>query len=104
MLDEMIERILPGGLWLVAGLAIGVAFAEALRPVAVRVVKVGMDVADRAQEDGAEAYEKAQDLIAEARHERAQVRVPPARPDGAGRPTVRPSPRAGQRTGRSRVS
>jgi hypothetical protein len=104
MLDETLEGIIPGGLWLVAGLAIGVAFAEALRPVAVRVVRVGMDVADRAQEAGAEAYEKAQDLIAEARHERAQVRVPAARPDGAGRPTVRPSPRASRRAGRSRVS
>ncbi|HKF18063.1 MAG TPA: hypothetical protein VKF14_12830 [Candidatus Dormibacteraeota bacterium] len=100
MLDEMVEEVLPGGLWLLAGLAIGVAFAEALRPVAVRAVRVGMDVADRAQEVGAEAYEKAQDLIAEARHERGRVRVPAARPDGAGRPTVRPS----QRTGRSRVS
>lgn len=104
MLDETLEGIIPGGLWLVAGLAIGVAFAEALRPVAVRVVKVGMDVADRAQEAGAEAYEKAQDLIAEARHERAQVRVPAARPDGTGRATVRPSPRASRRAGRTRVS
>jgi len=100
MLDEIVEEILPGGLWLVAGLAIGTAFSEALRPVAVRVLRVCMDVADRAQEVGAEAYEKTQDLIAEARHERARLRVPAARPDGSGRPAARPRPRAG----RSRVS
>ena len=104
MLDEIVEEIVPGGLWLVAGLAIGTAFADALRPVAVRIVRAGMDVADRAQEVGAEAYEKAQDLIAEARHERAQLRVPAARPDGTGRPTARPSQRVGRRTGRSRIS
>jgi hypothetical protein len=76
MLDEVIAAIVPGGVWLVAGAVIGAAFAERLRPVAVRVVRASMDVADRAQEFGMEAVEKGQDLLAEARQQRIQS--PPA--------------------------
>lgn len=75
MIDEIVERILPGGIWLAAGIAVGAAFGESLRPIAIRAVKVGIEIADRVQAAGAEAYEKAEDLIAEARHERDRDRV-----------------------------
>ena len=74
MIDEVVETILPGGAWLAAGVAIGSAFGGALRPVAVRVMVAGLAAAERLQEVGAEAYERTQDLIAEARHEREQER------------------------------
>jgi hypothetical protein len=75
MIDEIVETILPGGIWLAAGVAVGVAFADSLRPIAVRAIKAGLEAADRAQALGAEAYEKAEDLVAEARHERDRERV-----------------------------
>jgi hypothetical protein len=75
MVDEFVERVLPRGLWLAAGIAVGAAFSESLRPVLIRALKAGIEIADRAQAVGAEAYEKAEDLMAEARHERDRDRV-----------------------------
>lgn len=80
MIDELVETILPGGVWLTAGVVIGAAFGTALRPTAVRVMAAGLAAADRLQEVGAEAYEKAQDMVAEARHERDQRRAAQAAP------------------------
>jgi hypothetical protein len=85
MIDELLEMILPGGAWLAAGIAIGAAFGTSLRPTAVRVMAAGLAAADRLQEAGAEAYEKAQDLMAEARHEREQRQTADSRPAPAAR-------------------
>lgn len=78
MIEEIFETILPGGAWLTAGVVVGAAFGSALRPVAVRALALGMDAAERLQEAGAEAYEKAQDLVAEARHDREHNHAAPA--------------------------
>lgn len=69
MVEELIEAVVPGGVWVAMGVAIGAAFGERLRPVAKEAIKTGMTMAERLQEAGAEAYEKAQDLVAEARYE-----------------------------------
>lgn len=84
MIDEILETIVPGGAWLTAGVVIGAAFGTALRPTAVRVLALGLGAAERLQEVGAEAYEQAQDLVAEARHEREQD----GRADGAAQPSA----------------
>jgi hypothetical protein len=75
MIDEIVETIIPGGIWLVAGVAVGAAFGESLRPIVVRAVRTGIEIVDRVQAVGAEAYEKAEDLVAEARHERDRDRT-----------------------------
>jgi hypothetical protein len=75
MVDEIVQRVLRRGLWLAAGIAVGAAFSESLRPVFIRAMKAGIELADRAQAVAAEAYEKAEDLMAEARHERDRDRV-----------------------------
>lgn len=89
MIDEVVEAVLPGGAWLTAGIAIGAAFGTALRPVAVRLLVAGLVATERLQEVGAEAYEKAQDLVAEARHERERGRQAETRPPAARRRTAR---------------
>ena len=86
MFEELLEAVVPGGVWLAAGVALGAAFGERLRPVAKEAIKLGMTVAERAQGSAAELYERAEDLIAEARHERAQES---ARETAAPRPPVR---------------
>lgn len=92
MIDEILEVILPGGAWLAAGVAIGMAFSDALRPAAVRLVAAGLTAAERLQEAGAEAYERTQDLVAEARHEREQTRATKSRPTVAHRRAARAEP------------
>lgn len=91
MIDEIVETILPGGLWLAVGVAVGTAFGESLRPIAIRALKTGIEIADRVQAIGAEAYEKAEDLMAEARHARDRDRVRVAT-DGSRSPTSRRRP------------
>jgi hypothetical protein len=85
--------VLPGGAWLAAGLALGIAFGGRLRPVAKGVVKAGMNLAERVQGAGAEAVEQAQDLVAEVRHEREEERAAPAGERRARAPRT-PSPGA----------
>lgn len=75
MLDEIVETIIPGGIWLAAGIAVGATFASSLRPMVVRAMRTGIDVADRVQAVGAEALERAEDMVAEARHERERERA-----------------------------
>jgi len=100
MVDEVIERVVPGGIFIVIGVAIGAAFGERLRPIAKEAIKHGMTFAERGQEAAAEAFEKAQDLVAEARYEQEQeVRsARPASRNGGGR---KPAP-AASRPARSR--
>jgi hypothetical protein len=69
MVEELVEVVFPGGAYLAIGVALGAAFGKQLRPVAKEVVKFGLTVADQVQEAAAEASERAQDLVAEARHE-----------------------------------
>lgn len=88
MIDELVEAVVPGGAWLVAGVAIGASLAGVLRPVAKTAVKTGMVVADRVQELTGEAVEQAQDLVAEARMEREQ--------DRAAKAAAPPPPRSGR--------
>ena len=79
MVDELLDTVMPGGIWLAAGLVIGGALGDRLRPVAKAALRVGLDVADRAREVGSEAVERAQDLMAEVRQEREQARSTAAR-------------------------
>jgi hypothetical protein len=72
MFDALLESVLPGGVYLALGLALGAAFSRQLRPVAKEAMKVGMSFAARAEEVAAEAYERGQDLVAEARYEYEQ--------------------------------
>jgi hypothetical protein len=74
MFEELIEFVFPRGVILAGAVAVGAAITGGLRPAAKTVVKAGMAVADRVQEAGSEAVEQAQDLVAEARHEREQER------------------------------
>ena len=67
MFEELIETFVPGGGWLVAGVVLGTAFGDRLRPLAKTALKTGMAFAERAQEAGMEAIERGQDLVAEAR-------------------------------------
>ncbi len=87
MFDELLDAVMPGGAWLVAGLVIGSALGQRSRSVVKAALRVGMDIADRVQEVGAEAAERAQDLMAEVRQEREQSRARPAREGQARRRT-----------------
>ena len=69
MIDELVETFIPGGALIGIGVAIGAAFSKQLRPVAKEAIKVGMNVAGQMQQAAAEAYERTQDLVAEARYE-----------------------------------
>jgi hypothetical protein len=69
MFDELVELVFPGGAFIALGVAVGAAFGKQLRPVAKEVVKFTLTVAEQVQGAAAEASERAQDLIAEAKHE-----------------------------------
>jgi hypothetical protein len=79
MLDELLDAVVPGGIWLAAGLVIGSALGRRSRSVMKTALRVSLDVADRVQEVGAEAAERVQDLMAEVRQEREQARARPTR-------------------------
>jgi hypothetical protein len=93
MVEELVEVVFPGGAYLAIGIALGAAFGKQLRPVAKEVVKFGLTVADQVQEAAAEASERAQDLVAEARHEQ-QTAAGNGTRQAAGRRTG-PRPSAG---------
>lgn len=93
MIDELLEAVIPGGLYIGVGVAIGAAFSERLRPVAKRAVKVGMTGAERMQELSAEALEKVQDLVAEARYEQVAEQRRPVRRTRTTRATTTRRPR-----------
>lgn len=79
MIDEIVETVVPGGALLTVGVVLGAAIGANLRPVVVRAVAAGLGAAERLQEIGAEAYERAQDLVAEAQHERRAAAPAPSR-------------------------
>jgi hypothetical protein len=72
MVEEVLELAFPGGALLAAGVAVGAAFGRQLRPVAKEAIKLGLTAGALVQEAAAEAYERGQDLVAEARYEHAQ--------------------------------
>ncbi|HZQ49936.1 MAG TPA: hypothetical protein VFB69_06475 [Candidatus Dormibacteraeota bacterium] len=69
MIDEILERAVPWGAFIAVGALIGAAFPRETRATAKRVMLAGMRASDWAREFGAEAYEKGQDVFAEARIE-----------------------------------
>ena len=99
MFEELAETVFPGGAFVAIGLTLGAAFGEQLRPLAKQVVKAGMAVADQVQAAAAEAYERSQDLVAEARQERENAK------DSSGGPSLMtsadPTPPASSRGRRS---
>jgi len=80
MFGDLIELVFPGAGWLALGVVVGTAFGDRLRPVAKQAIKLGLTVGERLQEATAEAYERGQDLVAEARQERANSSAKKPRP------------------------
>jgi hypothetical protein len=85
MLDDAAGRLVPVGALLVVGLAAGILFSNELRPVAKRVIRFGLEAADRAQELSSEALERMQDLVAEVQYEREHAATAAAPGRAAGR-------------------
>lgn len=73
MIDEILERAVPWGAFIALGALIGAAFPRETRTTAKRVMLAGMRASDWARAFGAEAYEKGQDVFAEARLEYEQL-------------------------------
>jgi hypothetical protein len=95
LLEKAVEGLAEGGA--VAGAAIGIgalllvpgllpAVGRALRPIAVGAIRTGMTVYEQAAAGLREATE---DLVAEARAERAEARAEPDAGRGARRGPVR---------------
>ena len=73
MIDEIVERAFPWGVFIGVGALIGAAFPRETRAAAKRVMLTGMQAADWLQGMSAEALEKGQDVFAEARLEYEQM-------------------------------
>src|SRR2546429_8891801 len=73
MIDEILERALPWGVFIGLGALIGAAFPNETRTTAKRVMLASFRATDWAQGVGAEAFEKGQDVFAEARLEYEQT-------------------------------
>jgi hypothetical protein len=73
MIDEIVERALPWGVFIGLGALIGAAFPRETRAAAKRAMLAGFRAADWAQGMSAEALEKGQDVFAEARLEYEQM-------------------------------
>jgi hypothetical protein len=73
VIDEILERAVPWGAFIALGALIGAAFPRETRSTAKRVMLAGMRASDWARAFGAEAYEKGQDVFAEARLEYEQL-------------------------------
>ena len=73
MIDKILERAVPWGAFIALGALIGAAFPGETRAAAKRVMLAGMRASDYARAFGAEAYEKGQDVFAEARLEYEQL-------------------------------
>ncbi len=73
MIDEVLERAVPWGVFIGLGALIGAAFPRETRAAAKTVMLKGFRAADWLQGMGAEAFEKGQDVVAEARLEYEQM-------------------------------
>lgn len=93
MIDEVIERAFPWGVFISIGALIGAAFPNETRAAAKRVMLTGFRAADWVQVMGAEAMEKGQDVVAEARLEYEQMARQAQRDAERGRLHVVPAPR-----------
>lgn len=74
MIDEVLERAVPWGVFIGIGALIGAAFPRETRSAAKTLMLNGFRAADWARAFSAEAYEKGQDVFAEARLEYDQLR------------------------------
>lgn len=93
MIDEIFERAVPWGVFVGLGALIGAAFPRETRNAARTVMVGGFRAAEWARTFGAEAYEKGQDVFAEARVEYEQLRREAEREAERGRLHVVPPPR-----------
>lgn len=100
MIDEILERAVPWGVFIGIGALIGAAFPRETRHAARTVMVRGFRAAEWARTFSAEAYEKGQDVFAEARVEYEQLRREAEREAERGRLHVVPEPRR-RPTGRS---
>lgn len=73
MIDEIVERAFPWGVFIAVGALVGAAFPQETRRAAKSVMLTGFRAADWLQGMGAEAFEKGQDVFAEARLEYEQT-------------------------------
>src|SRR5438270_8851652 len=73
MIDELIETALPWGAFAALGALVGAAFPQETRAVSKRAIRTALRITDWAREVGSEAYEKGQDVVAEARLEYEQA-------------------------------
>lgn len=93
MIDEVLERAVPWGVFIGIGALIGAAFPRETRSAAKTVMVTGLRAADWARAFSAEAYEKGQDVFAEARVEYDQLRREAEREAERGRLRVVQAPR-----------
>ena len=93
MIDEIVEKAFPWGVFIGLGALIGAAFPQETRAAAKRVMLTGFRAADWMQGMGAEAFEKGQDVFAEARLEYEQMLHEAQREAERGRLRVVPAPR-----------
>jgi hypothetical protein len=73
MIDEIVERAVPWGVFIGLGALIGAAFPRETRAAAKRAMLAGFRATDWLQGMSAEALEKGQDVFAEARLEYEQM-------------------------------
>ncbi|HEY1454987.1 MAG TPA: hypothetical protein VGG31_00705 [Candidatus Dormibacteraeota bacterium] len=73
MIDEIVERAVPWGVFVGLGALIGAAFPRETRNAAKSVMVTGFRAAEWLGGVGAEAMEKGQDVVAEARLEYEQL-------------------------------
>jgi hypothetical protein len=69
VIEELVERAVPWGVFIGLGALIGAAFPRETRAVARKAMLTGFRAADWLQGMSAEALEKGQDVFAEARLE-----------------------------------
>jgi hypothetical protein len=93
MIDEIVERAFPWGVFITIGALVGAAFPQETRRAAKTVMLTGFRAADWLQGAGAEAFEKGQDVFAEARLEYVQLLHDAQREAERGRLHVVPAPR-----------
>jgi hypothetical protein len=103
MLDEIVETAIPWGGFFAIGALLGSTFPDETRDLARRAAVTGMKIAERARAVGAESWERAQDILAEARAQHEEERARAASPSPArltvvdgqpGGPSTRARPRA----------
>jgi hypothetical protein len=73
MIDAIVERALPWGVFIALGALVGAAFPQETRRAAKTMMLTGFRAADWLQGVGAEAFEKGSDVFAEARLEYEQT-------------------------------